>query len=205
MTRKRVIINFAHLSVELLIELAWFIISKMTGNVYFTTPDPTLASITALVKDLETKNTLAQEGGRQAHSDMLDARDALLAALRSLGLYVEKIADGNETILISSGFPLTKDHLPKRRDNFWAKRGPNAGDILVGCVAYPKAKAYVWQRFVGTNPPTDDNLWVWSGVSTQTKMGLTNLDSGSRVWLRYCAVTKNGMMEWSNPIDIIVG
>jgi len=171
----------------------------------FTTPDPTLVSVKALVEDLEKKNTLALEGKHLAHADILVARIALLDALRSLGLYVTKIANGNFATMVSSGFPISKDSAPRRRDALWVMRGPNAGDILAGCVAYTKAKAYVWQRFTGASAPADESLWILAGVCTQTKIGLTNLDSASRVWLRYCAVTKNGMMAWSNPIDIIVG
>ena len=76
---------------------------------------------------------------------------------------------------------------------------------MIGCVAYPKAKAYVWELFVGTTPPEDDNLWKFVKATTQRKTQLSNLIKGSTVWFRYCAVTKEGMMVWSDPIEIVVG
>ncbi len=205
MKKRKLIINFTRYSVEVFIEMVRFIIIKMTGNTNFTTPDPKLVDLEALTDDLDEKCALAKSGDRQAHIDMIASRNRLEAALHNEALYVERIGQDDEAILVSSGFPLTKDPSPAKRKSFWLMRGPNASDVLAGCSAYPKARAYVWQRYVGANPPADANLWIWTGVSTQAKMGLTDLDPASRVWLRYCAVTKNGMMEWSNPIDIIVG
>jgi hypothetical protein len=205
MYTRRCIISFKRFKAEVLIELAWYIHSKMTGNSYFTTPDPTLAILKAVIEDFQAKLTMAMEGGKSARAVMKDARIVLNDTLHSLGLYVLKVANGNETIMISSGFPMSKIPDPAQRDNFWVIRGPNPGDILIGCVAWPKARAYVWLRFTGANPPDDKMLWTLTGVSTQAKMGLTNLNSGSREWLCYCAVTPAGMMAWSEAISIIVG
>ncbi len=109
MIKKRVKINFVRIPTEMIIELARYIISKMTGNMYFLIPDPPLAELIALVDDLEVKNTLALEGRRQARAEKKDARVLLNEILHRLGLYVSKIANGNETIMISSGFPVSKD------------------------------------------------------------------------------------------------
>jgi hypothetical protein len=100
MTRKKVIISFVLFTVNELIGFTWFVLSKMTGNSDFTTPDPTLAEVKTLLEDLETKNTAAMEGGRTAHAQMLEAKKKLLEALRSLGLYVEKVAKGNLAIML---------------------------------------------------------------------------------------------------------
>ncbi len=204
MTRKKVIISFVHFTVNELIGFTWFVLSKMTGNADFTTPDPTLAEVKTLVEDLETKNTAAMDGGRTAHAQMVEAKNKLLDKLRSLGLYVEKVANGNLAIMLSSGFPVSSDRTPGSRKDFWVEYGTNSGEILVGCKAFPRAKSYVWQRFVGDASPADDNQWIWCGVSTRTRMGLTNLDRGRVVWLRYCAVTSGGMQGWSEPISIMV-
>jgi hypothetical protein len=205
MYTRRVIISFLRFTGEALIELALFILSRMTGNPYFTSPDPALDVFKDLIDDYQAKYTLALEGGRLARANAKDARAKLREAMHLLGLYVMKVANGNETIMVSSGFPLSKVPETAQRDDFWVIHGPNPGDLLVGCVAYPKAHAYVWQRFTGANPPVDDLLWILAGVTTKSRKGLTGLVSGSREWLRYCAVTTEGMMAWSEPISIIVG
>jgi hypothetical protein len=205
MYTRRIIISFKRFKAEVLIELALFILAKMTGNPYFTTPDPPLNVLSDVIEDFKAKFTLALEGGKSARANMKDARVMLNGTLHSLGLYVMKVADGNETIMVSSGFPMSKIPDPAHHVDFWVIREPNPGAIRFGCVAYPKARSYVWLRFTGANPPDDKKLWTLAGVSTQAKMGLSDLDSGSREWLCYCAVTPAGMMAWSKAISIIVG
>jgi hypothetical protein len=202
---KRLLWNFRRYSVEVLIELARFIIESMTNNAHFTTPDPTLAELKNLTDDLEVKFLKAQTGEHVAHLDMMKARTKLESALRSEVLYVEKIAAGDESILHSSGFPLTGDQNPPQRLYFWVVRGPNSGDILTGRIAYPRARAYVLQYFVGNNPPADPKLWIWAMVSTKTRIGVTGLEKGTTVWFRSCAVTPDGMTPWTDPKPVVVG
>jgi hypothetical protein len=176
----------------------------MTGNADFATPDPTLAEVKTKLEDLETKNTAAMDGGRTPHAQMMNSKQMLLEALRSLGLYVEKVANGDLAIMLSSGFPVSSVPSAADRPDFWAAYGTNSGEILIGCKAFPKSRSYVWQRYLGDAPPTDDNQWIWCGVSTKARFGLTGLQRGKVVWLRYCAVTADGMQSWSNTISIMV-
>jgi hypothetical protein len=204
MPRRKVIISYVHFATEELIALTWFILSKMTGNGYFTTPDPTLAEVKNDLEDLETKNTAAMEGGRTAHAQMMEARIKLLETLRSLGLYVEKIAKGNLSIMLSSGFPVSSVPHPKDRPDFWATYGTNSGDILLGCKTFPRAKAYVWQCFVGDAPPTNEKQWIWFMVTTKAHTEISGLIRGGVVWFRCCAVTPDGMQSWKDAISIMV-
>jgi hypothetical protein len=204
MTRKKVIISFAQFTTDELIAFAWFVSFKMVGNPDFTTPDPPLAGVKALIEDLETKNTASKDGGKTPHAQMMEAREKLLEALRDLGLYVEKTAKGNLAIILGSGYPVSSDHTPGERKDFWVKYGTNSGEILMGCKAFPAARAYVWQRFAGAAPPTDDNQWIWCGVTTRAGMGIANLDRGRVVWFRFCAVTTAGMQSWNNPISLLI-
>ena len=202
--KRKILTNFTRYAVLVLIEIVRFVILKMTDNAYFPIPDPTLDYILDLVNDLETKNTTAKSGAKQAREEMVAARLLMNDAMFSLALYIEKIAKGNELILVSSGFPLAKIRRAAIRESFWAKRGLNSGDVLIGCVSYPKAKAYVWELFAGTTPPEDDNLWKFVKATVQRKTKISNLIKGSTVWFRYCAVTKEGMMAWSNAIEIVI-
>lgn len=202
---KRILWSFRRYSVEVLIELVRFVIDSMTNNSHFTTPDPTLAELKNQTDDLEAKFLLAQTGDHVAHLDMLAAREKLEKSLKSEVLYVEKIAEGNESILHSSGFPLTGDPNPPQRIDFWVVRGPDTGEILTGRTAYPRARAYVLQYFVGDNPPADPKLWIWAMVSTKTRIRVTGLAKGSIVWFRSCAVTPDGMMPWGDAKPVVVG
>ena len=205
MRQRKIKIDFSHLPVPVLLDLARFIIVKMTGNASYPTPDPTIVEVKSLADDLEDKAALALDGGRQAVSDMNTAKDKLCDALYYLGLYVLKTAKGNENVLVSSGYPLTKDPIPWHRDELEISHGPNSGDLMLRYQVIDRARAYIVQYFLGENPPADNDLWKLGGARTQTKMDLHNLPEGEKVWIRYCAVTPEGMTGWCEPRHFIVG
>lgn len=204
MKKKKTIINYSDLSNDELIALGWYIIFMMTGNASLPNPDPTLIIFEGFVEVLETKNTAAKEGGRTANAELRAARLDMLNCLKDEALYVEKVAKGDEVILTSSGFNLWKDPRASIRQSFWAKAGSNSGEVLIGCVAFPKAIAYVWQSFDGAAAPIDEALWKWRNISAQANTVLTDNIRGHIVWFRYCAVTRDGMQTWSEPISILI-
>ncbi|MEI6124219.1 MAG: hypothetical protein WCQ95_11405 [Bacteroidota bacterium] len=197
---KRIKVGFMRLSVEFLIVLARFVILKITGNAFFTTPDPALADVTTATDDLETKAALALEGGKTARENLKVSRAKLVALLRSLAWYVEKIAKGSEQILVSSGFELTKDPAVSQRDAFWIVPGMNPGALLIGCKAYPNAVAYLWEESVDEKPPASDKDWSVVGTSAQRKTYLTGFTPDAKRWFRYRALTRGGLMPGSDPI-----
>ena len=197
--------SFARYHVDILITKTRNIIAKMTGNPDFPTPDPALADVKALVDDLEKLVILAADGSHPAHDSMIAKRKELELMLRSLGLYVDKIAQGNVLIIDRSGFEINKDTSRGNKAGFWIDRGGFAGEIECGCASIKRSRSYVWQFIVSETAPTDASIWVLAGVSTQIKMTITDLDSGKKVWIRYCGVLPEGMTPWSKALDIIVG
>jgi len=87
--------------------------TKMTGNVHFPTPDPPLASLAAANTLFQQKIDAMDDGGKQATIERDQACAALIVILRALILYVEKIAQGDPTIMLSAGFDITSSaHSP---------------------------------------------------------------------------------------------
>jgi hypothetical protein len=205
MRNKRPIINYSRISVEEFILTCRTIIQRMTTNLYFPDPNPTLAEIIMLTDDLEQKDIAAKDGGRLAKTLMRTARKLLELKIRSLGLYVDRTSEGNENMMVSSGFSLTKDHNPRTRSSFWVKRSAQYGEIRVGCARIPKSKAYLWQYFIGQMPPEDEKLWTLAKTTTQIKTTIDNFSEGDKVWVRCCGVTHEGMTAWREPISTIVG
>ncbi len=202
---KKPLINFKIYVVEVLITKARNIIAKMTANPDFATPDPALADIKALVDELEKLVILASDGSHSAHDAMLAKRVELEKALRSLGLYVDKIAQGDLLIIENSGFEVSKNYIRGSKADFWIDRGGFPGEIECGCKRIVRVKSVVWQFFVSEIAPTDATVWVLAGVTSQTKMTISDLDAGKKVWIRYCNVLPEGMTPWSKALDIIVG
>jgi hypothetical protein len=153
---------------------------------------------------LETAAAIAKDGSKLQKSNMKVAKKNLVAKLRSLAWYVEKVANGIENILISSGFELSKEPDPSQRDAFFVLAGVESGWVVIGCIAVPKAGAYLWFRSADKDLPVSDKDWLLAGASTQRKMLLIDLTPGQTYWFCYRAVTPSGMMEWSDPIQFYV-
>ena len=100
-------------------------------------------------KILRTKVIKAAKGGPLEQAEMIAARELLLDALRSIGLYVDQKSNGDTVKLRSSGFLLSKDPIPSQKDTFYLLHGKNPDDIYVVQKAVDKATAYVYYVFRG--------------------------------------------------------
>jgi len=201
---KRIIVRFNRLPVGVLIVTGQSIVKKMTGNPNFLTPDPPLAEVALAIKDLETKAALATDGGKRAKADQKKAKKNLVNILRLLAWYVEGIAKGDENVLLSSGFPLTKEPGPRKFDAFFVTQGINSGSVMIGCIAYPGAVGYLWFRSTDKELPASEKDWILADASTKRKMLLNDLIPDQRYWFIYRALTTNGLMEWSHPVQFLV-
>jgi hypothetical protein len=202
MRKIKVIINYSYLSVPHLIEFSRNTVTKMTANVtIFATPDVTLTLITAAAATLELKYNAAQGGGKQQTIELKVAHAALLDLLRKQALYVDRIANGNEGIIVCSGFAASKQPTTSSRPDFSVENGDQDGVIELKHKAMAGVKSWVWQY---SNDPTDTNKWVLAGVSTQSTFTIEDLTPGDRYWFRVAAVYSNGQDNWCEPLSQIV-
>ncbi len=197
---KRIILNFMRFAVAVLIVFGRSVHAHMSDNEHFVTPNPTLPNIKAAIDDMETKAALAKNGSKQDKSNLKEARKKVVNLLRLSAWYVEGIAQGNENILISSGFELSKEPIPSQRDDFWIIAGVASGEMTIGCVAFPKAGAYIWQVSATSTLPAADKDWLFAGASTQRKTNLKGYTPDTKLWFRVRPVTPDGLMEGSDPI-----
>jgi hypothetical protein len=196
MRKSKVIISFSHSTVPELIEFARNTVTKMTGNANFATPDVPLAQITTVAATLETKYNAAQGGGKQQTADMHQARKALEDLLHREGLYVERITNGNETIILSSGYGTSKQPAPALHPEFTVDNGEHEGEMLLKHKAVEGAAAWIWQ--VCPNPIESDE-WTYAGFSTQSSYIVKKLTPGIKYWFRAACITKDGVGPWSDP------
>ncbi|RIZ65083.1 MAG: hypothetical protein D0531_11520 [Methylococcales bacterium] len=77
------------------------VVSKMTGNSYFITPDVSLIEANAAIDALESAVIAASDGGHTAISVMHDQEKIVEIPFRHLAAYVERIAAGDETKILS--------------------------------------------------------------------------------------------------------
>ena len=104
--------GFKRLSDAALLLRSNSIVSSVTGNAYFPTPTPTLASITSAITAFQTATEAAVGGGTQLISVRKAARQEVIDQLHLLSNYVLFTAAGNEVIATSSGISITNPQQP---------------------------------------------------------------------------------------------
>lgn len=72
---------------------------RMDGNVSFSSPDPTIADVTAKRQDLETMISKSSNGDREAIAGRKVVFNELKALLQKLAKYVSHQADGSEEVI----------------------------------------------------------------------------------------------------------
>ena len=203
--KRRPIWSFVMFTILLFIDIVRTVILKMTDNDNFETPQPTLASLKLLVDDLAEKEIAARTGGAFERKAMRDARKKLEKEMLKLGLYIYTITDGDETKMLSSAFPLTAEEaLPTLHREFWLEHGANPGEVLAFCKAITKARAYIWMYYVGEDEPELEKDWLLGGGTTKARITLNGYAEKSKVWVRVCGITKDGMTPWLEALHITV-
>lgn len=201
MKKVKVIINFVRMTVSNIIEFARNTVTKMTGNSNFPTPDVPLAQITTGANTLETKYNAAAGGGKQQKAEMRAARKALDDLLRKQALYVERIAGGNEAVILGSGFHTSKQPVPALHPEFTVMSGELEGEVVLKHKAVKGARAWVWQY---CPDPLNANPWVQAGISTQASFKVKELPAGRKYWFRASYVSAAGQSEWCDPFVKLV-
>ena len=199
MRRIKVIINYSHLSVLELIELARNSAIKMAANEdVFPTPDVPFAKINLAADNLETAYHKAQGGDKQMISEMNQLRKVLDDLIRKQAMYVERIADGDETIILKSGFEMSRQPIQSVKPEFEASNGEHSGTIDLKRKPMQGAKSWVWQY------SNDGNEWIPAGISTQASFTVEGLKPVTKCWFRSAYVTIDGQSEWCNPVSEVV-
>jgi len=233
MAKAKVKRDFINLPVAEKIQFSRDRVVDMTGNANFTTPSPTLASVTTRTNDLETKH-LAALGGGPAQTAARDASELLWDdTMNKLAVYVEGIADGDVTKITSAGFQATSTEKspaqpPVKPENIKLKHSDNSGEILFSCDAVPNAESYVailstdsaaltiatagTQLMIELNgapallaaPPPVSGMLLIIDVSSQRKKVITGLTSGTRIYGKIYCTNTAGRGPDSDAISIMV-
>jgi len=147
--------TFIQLSVSAKITYSRDRVADMTGNANFPTPSPTLATITSVTDDLETKQ-LAAEGGGPAQTVARDAAEKIWnTTLRAEADYVDSIALGDVVKITSAGFTPTDTErtphgAPAKPEKQKFIHTQESAAVIFTCDAVPNADGYV--AVLSSNP-----------------------------------------------------
>jgi hypothetical protein len=168
------------------------IVTNMTANIAtFATPLPSLADVTDATDALETAYTEALDGGLSKTAAKNAAEDVFDTLLTALGNYVDSVAQGDETIILSSGMEVKRQPapigIPAQVTSFSAKTGTITGEIVLDW-----SKVYGAAIYLIYMKANDGDAFTLAGESTKSKFTVTGLNSAQRYWFKAVAVGSAG-------------
>ena len=197
---QKAIVNFRSLRAAAIIPICEFIIASVTGNAFFPTPTPKLSELQAVLDSYTTALSEAASRDRNKVALKNQLRKQLNAMLNQLGTYVNMIADGDVTMIISSGFPLSK--LPQPRyisapQNLTVKQGQNPGTLVSKINADAAAKSYI--HMITLAPLTEDSVWT-SVTTSRSQYEFSNLQPGKEYFVKVAITGTKDQIAYSAGI-----
>ena len=199
----RIKLNFRRLPIPEKIAKAQQIVTALTGNSGFPTPNPALASVTSAINKLDTSYAEAQAARQEAKaktSQQNKDEDELEQIISRLAAYVESVGGDDETLIQSAGMDTKSSPAPSAIPGLppalSATAGDHDGEIDLAWDTVEQAKSYVIEQ--SADPPTATS-WAHAGVATKSSTTISGLTSGTRYWFRVAAVGTAGQSGWSDP------
>lgn len=180
------------------------VITSMTDNEYYTTPNPTLALVTAGNEDFAQSVSDAADGGKTLNSIKNAKRAIIVDLMRQLASYVTVACGGDMTKLLSSGFPVqtpnrTKAQIPATPVTPVLTQG-KTGELNAGVKPSAGTYIYNWRVALASAP----GVYVQHGQSTKGQIGLTGLTVKETYNVEANAVGTAGASDWSGIATMTV-
>lgn len=204
MKRIKVLLDFIELSVAEKIVFFRNVLAKLkAGASVFTNPDESLDASGVSVDTLEANYIAASGGGHAATVAMHASEDAADEIFRVLAAYVDRIAKGDESIILSSGFNTSKQPTPAQKADLTVVSGGNSGTVKLTAKAVKGAGSYIWQMAKGALP-TDESGWTSIGFTTQASNEVTGLEVATKYYFRVAAITNTGTTDFTSAVLKVV-
>jgi len=199
MKKVKVLLDFIRPSVPVKIVNGRNVVNGLTGNPLFTTPDVAVTLITDATDLLESSYAVAQTGRPEDTAKMHKNELAWEKLMRKEAMYVDRIADGDEATILSSGFSISHQPTPPLRPEFSVKAGELPGSVMLRRKAYPGAAAYLWQKCIGAIPVNDSD-WLYAGASGNANYLVLGLNSLTKYGFRVAPIMSESTSAFCDPI-----
>ena len=203
MKKPKPVFDFAQYAIAEKISFFRHVNSQLYGNPLYPKPDIPEAEATAVVDALEAAMQAAKEGGPAAISALHGAAERADTLYRNLAHYVERIAAGDETSILSSGFHISKQPVITPKPELAAHDGEHSGDVKLVGKAKERAAAYHWQMSKESDDGTD-GVWVDIGTSTRATFVVSGLQIMKRYKFRYAVITPDGTSDYCESVSKII-
>lgn len=179
------------------------VVTLMTGNANFPTPDIQLTVIKDKTDLLEQKLIASLNDGKAEKAELHRVEKEWDNLMRYEALYVDRIADGDEAIIKGAGFNVSRQPVTNSKPELWAETGDKPGTVKLRRQAVQGAKSYVWQYCINAFPESE-SLWIFADATSKATVILENLTPVTRYWFRVAAVTTEGTLAYCDPIMHVV-
>ncbi len=195
---------------EEVIAFAQTIVTSITGNANFATPNPSLANLAAAITNAQTKVNNANNKRQQSENATIQANVAIGSLKDGLtleGSYVQNESGGDPDIITSSGIPIRDERAPKpvpaKVSDLSLTQGDDEGEVDIHWHPQVKIVASYSIRYTYGDINTPD--WHNAPESpTKSKYTLAGLTKGQQVWIEVAGNNAQGKGGWSDPAVIFV-
>lgn len=181
------------------------IIGKMTGNLHFPHPTPSLLELTAASEKLVACIVASNMGDRMKIAERRAQEEVVKNLLRRLASYIETTAQ-TEAEILSTGFELWRKPQPvtslPRPAELEATRGTQQGVVQLRWKPVRNSRQYIVEM-AHNNPGLYDASWQMIMYSSASKCVVPNLVPGVYYWFRVRALGANIMSPYSDPATVM--
>jgi len=204
----RIRLNLQKLSVTDKLAKGRQIVTAITNNASFPTPNPPPPAVTAAFDELSQAFALVQSA-KSAVATRVVAQDNAEAkvdqGLTKVAAYVESVAGRHDRLITSAGLETKASRsaptLPSVPQALSANAGEHEGEINLVWKGVQNARSYTIEASLD---PAAANTWMHLGIATSSSRVITNLTSGKRYWFRVAAVSAGGQSGWSEHATKVV-
>ncbi|HTD29039.1 MAG TPA: fibronectin type III domain-containing protein [Xanthomonadaceae bacterium] len=179
------------------------VISGMTSNPAYASPDPGLVDLGAARDGFIAAVNGTQEG-RIGIVVRRQRRAILVELLRRLAHYVQVSSKGDPPTLLGSGFLAQRPRLPvgdlRAPANLRLARGKLSGQLVARCERMPKAGAYQWRYATAAHPL----VWLPIDPTLAANITIENLVPGTLYTTQVRVIGTAGPSDWSDTATLMV-
>lgn len=204
--KSKALVGFPGMKDDELMVAANTIVAAMTDNSNFPEPSPDLDVISNLRDDYSDKLAASRKRGAPEDFALKDeSKDELAERLQQLGHYVNSVARGRLSIVLSSGFPTNSPDAPPQAptpvENVRVSDGRQSGQVKLDFAKQKNVRVYEYQYRMADLP---NEPWSERYTTTSSRGNIiAPLDPARYYEVHVRAINTHGIGDWSQIVRIL--